>query len=98
MPQAAPPLLRVRDLVTSFRTDSGALRAVDGVSFDVPRAGTVALVGESGCGKSVTALSILRLVASPPGRIESGTIELDGQDLLQLSERDMRAIRGNVVS
>ncbi|HEY8086405.1 MAG TPA: ABC transporter ATP-binding protein [Polyangiaceae bacterium] len=92
------PLLRVRDLVTSFRTDTGALRAVDQVSFDVPRATTVALVGESGCGKSVTALSILRLVATPPGRIESGKVELDGRDLLHLPEREMRDVRGNVVS
>jgi oligopeptide/dipeptide ABC transporter ATP-binding protein len=93
-----PPLLRVRDLVTTFRTDAGALRAVDQVSFDVPRAAAVALVGESGCGKSVTALSILRLVASPPGRIESGAIELEGRDLLQLPERAMREVRGNAVS
>jgi oligopeptide/dipeptide ABC transporter ATP-binding protein len=93
-----PPLLRVRDLVTSFRTDTGALKAVDQVSFDVPRAATVALVGESGCGKSVTALSILRLVASPPGRIESGAIELEGRDLLRLPERAMRDVRGNAVS
>ncbi len=92
------PLLRVRDLVTSFRTDTGVLRAVDQVSFDVPRATTVALVGESGSGKTVTALSILRLVATPPGRIESGQIELDGRDLLQLPERAMRDVRGNVVS
>jgi peptide/nickel transport system ATP-binding protein len=92
------PLLRVRDLVTSFRTDAGPLRAVDQVSFDVPRATTVALVGESGCGKSVTALSILRLVASPPGRIESGSVELEGRDLLKLPEREMREIRGNAVS
>jgi peptide/nickel transport system ATP-binding protein len=92
------PLLRVRDLVTSFRTDTGVLRAVDEVSFDVPRATTVALVGESGSGKTVTALSILRLVAMPPGRIESGKIELDGRDLLQLPERAMRDVRGNVVS
>jgi oligopeptide/dipeptide ABC transporter ATP-binding protein len=95
---ADTPLLRVRDLVTSFRTDAGILRAVDQVSFEVPRAATVALVGESGCGKSVTALSILRLVASPPGRIESGAIELEGRDLLQLPEREMRAVRGNAVS
>jgi peptide/nickel transport system ATP-binding protein len=92
------PLLRVRDLVTSFRTDTGRLRAVDHVSFDVPRAATVALVGESGCGKSVTALSILRLVASPPGVIESGAIELEGRDLLPLPEREMRAVRGDAVS
>jgi oligopeptide/dipeptide ABC transporter ATP-binding protein len=97
MPDEAP-LLRVRDLVTSFRTDAGLLRAVDGVSFDVPRATTVALVGESGCGKSVTALSIMRLVAFPPGRIDSGRVELEGRNLLQLSERDMRNVRGNYVS
>jgi peptide/nickel transport system ATP-binding protein len=93
-----PLLLRVRDVVTSFRTDTGIVRAVDHVSFDVPRSSTVALVGESGCGKSVTALSILRLVASPPGRIESGVVELDGRDLLRLSERDMRDVRGNLIS
>ena len=92
------PLLRVKDLVTTFRTDGGILRAVDGVSFDVPRSSTVALVGESGCGKSVTAMSILRLIASPPGRIESGSVELDGRDLLQLPEREMRAVRGNSIS
>jgi peptide/nickel transport system ATP-binding protein len=92
------PLLSVRDLVTTFRTDAGVVRAVDHVSFDVPRASTVALVGESGCGKSVTALSILRLVASPPGRIESGVVELNGVDLLRLSEREMRDVRGNLVS
>jgi oligopeptide/dipeptide ABC transporter ATP-binding protein len=92
------PLLRVRDLVTTFRTDGGVVRAVDGVSFDVPRGSTVALVGESGCGKSVTALSILRLVASPPGRIASGAVELEGRDLLALPESQMRDVRGNVVS
>ncbi len=97
-PMDASPLLRVRDLVTTFRTDAGVFRAVDDVSFEVPRATTVALVGESGCGKSVTALSILRLVASPPGHIESGAIELEGRDLLPLSEREMRAVRGKLVS
>jgi oligopeptide/dipeptide ABC transporter ATP-binding protein len=91
------PLLRVRELVASFRTDTGLLRAVDGVSFDVPRGATVAVVGESGCGKSVTALSILRLINSP-GRIESGTVELAGRDLLKLSEREMRDVRGKDVS
>jgi peptide/nickel transport system ATP-binding protein len=84
--------------VTTFRTDGGVVRAVDGVSFDVPRGSTVALVGESGCGKSVTALSILRLVASPPGRIESGAVELEGKNLLELPERAMRDVRGDVVS
>jgi peptide/nickel transport system ATP-binding protein len=94
----ASPLLRVRDLVTTFHTDTGVFRAVDQVSFEVPRGSTVALVGESGCGKSVTALSILRLVASPPGRVESGSVELDGRDLLHLSEREMRGVRGKLVS
>jgi oligopeptide/dipeptide ABC transporter ATP-binding protein len=95
------PLLRVRDLVTTFRTDragGAVLRAVDGVSFDVPRSTTVAVVGESGCGKSVMAMSILRLVASPPGQIESGSVELEGRDLLKLSEREMRSVRGNSIS
>jgi peptide/nickel transport system ATP-binding protein len=92
------PLLRVRDLVTSFRTDTGSFRAVDQVSFDVPAGASVGIVGESGCGKSVTALSILRLVPSPPGDIESGAIEFEGRDLLTLSEREMRAVRGNHIS
>jgi peptide/nickel transport system ATP-binding protein len=91
------PLLRVRDLVTTFRSDSSVVRAVDGVSFDVPEGATVALVGESGCGKSVTALSILRLL-SPPGRIESGVVELEGRDLLALPEPEMRRVRGNVAA
>jgi peptide/nickel transport system ATP-binding protein len=100
---AATPLLRVRGLTVSFGSfDSGAggsakLRAVDRVSFDVPSATTVAVVGESGCGKSVTALSILRLVG-PPGVIEGGTVELEGRDLLRLSEKEMRAVRGNRIS
>jgi len=92
------PLLRVRDLVTSFRDDRAPFRAVDGVSFDVPQGASVGIVGESGCGKSVTALSILRLVPSPPGAIESGSIELDGKNLLALSDREMRAVRGNDIS
>jgi peptide/nickel transport system ATP-binding protein len=93
-----PVLLSVKDLVTSFRTDTGRLRAVAGVSFDVPEATNVGLVGESGCGKSVTALSILRLLPSPPAEIEGGAIELDGKNLLALREREMRSIRGNEIS
>ncbi len=91
-------LLRVRDLVTSFRTDQGTVRAVDGVSFDVEEGTTVGVVGESGCGKSVTSLSILRLIPTPPGSIDSGTIEFRDKDLLKLSEREMRDIRGNQIS
>ena len=95
---ANPPLLRVRDLVTSFRTDDGVLRAVDEVSFDVPEGGALGIVGESGCGKSVTALSILRLIPYPQGVIEHGQIELRGKDILGLSERQMQDIRGNEIS
>ena len=91
----AEPLLEIRDLVTEFRTDRGTVRAVDGVSFSVPRGTTLGVVGESGCGKSVTALSIMRLVASPPGRIAGGSIRYAGKDLLALPEKDMRAIRGD---
>ena len=92
------PLLRVRDLVTSFRTEQGVLRAVDEVSFEVPEGATLGIVGESGCGKSVTALSILRLIPHPQGAIERGSIELRGKDVLRLSEREMQRIRGNEIS
>src|SRR5580698_2878700 len=94
----ASPLLRVKDLVTSFRTDTGTLRAADGVSFDVPDGASLGIVGESGCGKSVTALSILRLIPEPAGRIESGSIEFRGKDLLKVSMAEMRSIRGNEIS
>jgi oligopeptide/dipeptide ABC transporter ATP-binding protein len=90
-------LLSVRGLVTSFSTDAGVLRAVDGVSFDVPKASSVAIVGESGSGKTVTSLSIMRLVPAP-GRIEGGEILFDGQDLLKLPERAMRSLRGRKIS
>ncbi|MDB4946577.1 MAG: Oligopeptide transport system permease protein OppB [Labilithrix sp.] len=94
----AAPLLRVKDLVTTFRTDQGTLRAVDEVSFDVAEGATLGIVGESGCGKSVTALSILRLIPYPQGRVESGRIELRGKDLLALTERQMQEVRGNEIS
>src|SRR6266481_5528802 len=90
-------LLEVEDLQTHFRTPDGVNRAVDGVSFAVERGETVAIVGESGCGKSVTANSILRLVPQPPGKI-AGQIRFEGVDLLKLSERAMRNIRGNHIS
>ena len=94
----SPPLLRVRDLVTTFRTEQGPLRAVDEVSFEVPEGGTLGIVGESGCGKSVTALSILRLIPYPQGAIEHGTVELRGKNLLTLTEREMQDVRGNDIS
>ena len=92
------PLLSVRDLRTTFRTGAGVARAVDGVSFEVGLGETLGIVGESGCGKSVTGLSILRLI-QPPGRIEEGSrVELEGRDLLTLDEESMRRIRGNRVA
>ncbi len=92
------PLLSVRHLVTSFKTDAGKVRAVDDVSFDVEAGKTLAVVGESGCGKSVTALSLMRLVPTPPGEIESGEVRLRGQNLLDFPEPKMRAIRGRDVA
>jgi oligopeptide/dipeptide ABC transporter ATP-binding protein len=90
-------LLQVRDLRTHFHTLDGTAQAVDGVSFDIAEGETLGLVGESGCGKSVSALSILRLV-DPPGRIESGQALFRGRDLLALSKRDIRAVRGGQIS
>jgi peptide/nickel transport system ATP-binding protein len=90
-------LLDVRGLKVRFRTDDGVVRAVDGIDFHVDRGEIMGLVGESGCGKSVTSLSIMRLVAKP-GRIEGGTIQFDGQDLLTLSDEKMRDIRGDRIS
>ncbi|MBI2207299.1 MAG: ABC transporter ATP-binding protein [Candidatus Rokubacteria bacterium] len=90
-------LLSVENLVTQFSTSSGLVRAVDGVSWDVLEGETVALVGESGCGKSVSALSIMRLVSEPAGRIVSGRIMFKGRDLLALSAEEMRHVRGREI-
>ncbi len=92
------PLLQVRNLTTRFRTERGVVNAVDGVSFDVAAGETLAIVGESGSGKSVTALSLLRLIPSPPGQIVGGEILFEGQDLVKLSEAEMRGIRGNRIA
>jgi oligopeptide/dipeptide ABC transporter ATP-binding protein len=91
-------LLEVKNLRTQFATRSGVVRAVDDVSWDVEESETVALVGESGCGKSVSALSIMRLVAGPDGRIVGGQILFKGRDLLQLSEEEMRRVRGREIA
>ena len=91
------PLLEVKGLRTSFFTRDGVVRAVDGIDFHVDRGEIMGLVGESGCGKSVTSLSIMRLVARP-GRIEAGEILFDGRDLLKLKDDDMRRIRGDRIS
>ncbi len=91
-------VLEVENLQTFFYTRAGLAKAVDGVSFSLERGKTLAIVGESGCGKSVTALSLMRLISDPPGRIVGGSIRLDGVDLLALDEAAMRAIRGNQIS
>ncbi|MCG7362324.1 ABC transporter ATP-binding protein [Roseomonas sp. ACRSG] len=90
-------LLEVENLQTHFATADGVNRAVDGLTFSVEAGETVAIVGESGCGKSVTSMSILRLIPEPPGKI-AGSIRFNGKDLLKLSDREMRAIRGNEIS
>jgi oligopeptide/dipeptide ABC transporter ATP-binding protein len=91
-------VLDVKNLQTVFFTNSGLFRAVDNLSFNVKRGETLAIVGESGCGKSVSALSIMRLVPDPPGRIVGGEVRLEGTDLLALDEGEMRQIRGNRIS
>src|SRR4051794_34914501 len=96
--QAGETVLDVKGLETVFFTNSGLFRAVDGVSFHVKRGETLAIVGESGCGKSVTALSVMRLIPEPPGRIVGGSIMLEGTDLLALDAMRMREIRGNRIS
>ncbi len=95
---ATDALLEVKNLTVSFDTPEGRARAVDDTSFSIRPGETLGLVGESGCGKTVTALALMRLVQTPPGRIEGGQILFKGADLLQLSERDMRRIRGNEIS
>src|SRR5262245_11743762 len=95
---AGAPLLEIDGLKTHFYTRDGIVRAVDGVSFSVAAGETLAVVGESGCGKSVTSLSVLRLIASPPGRIVAGRITFEGRDLLALPEHEMRSVRGNDIS
>jgi oligopeptide/dipeptide ABC transporter ATP-binding protein len=92
------PLIDIRDLHTQFFTDDGLARAVDGVSYSLQKGETVGVVGESGCGKSVTALSVLRLIPNPPGRIVGGEILFEGTNLLDLSPAEMRRIRGNDIS
>jgi peptide/nickel transport system ATP-binding protein len=91
-------LLEVKDLGTWFYTRQGIVKAVDNVDFQVAAGETLAIVGESGCGKSMTALSLMRLIPDPPGRIVSGTVKLGGRELLTLSEEEMRRVRGNEIS
>ncbi|MCL2430757.1 MAG: ABC transporter ATP-binding protein [Alphaproteobacteria bacterium] len=94
----APALLSVRDLSVDFLTEDGRIAAVDGVSFDLRAGEILAVVGESGCGKSATALALLRLIANPPGRVAGGMVSFLGRDLLKASEEELRDIRGNRIA
>ncbi|GAI23065.1 unnamed protein product, partial [marine sediment metagenome] len=91
-------LLEVKNLKTYFYTDEGVVRAVDGISFDIKKGETLGMIGESGCGKSVSALSIMRLISEPPGRIMGGEINFQGENLREKSEPEMRRIRGNEIA
>ena len=91
-------LLSVQDLIVRFRTHEGTIHAVNGVTFELDEGETLGIVGESGCGKSVTSLAIMRLLPKPAGRIEGGTVRFDGQDLLAYSESEMRDLRGREVA
>src|SRR5882757_9788167 len=92
------PLLELKNLNIAFNTDRGQVRPVRDVSYSIYPGQTMAVVGESGCGKSVTALSILRLIPSPPGKVLSGEVLLEGRDLLKLSEAEMRQVRGRDIA
>ena len=98
IPASDETLLDIEDLRVYFQTDDGTLKAVDGVSFHIAEGETIGLVGESGCGKSVTAFSILKLLPAPPARYAGGRIRFRGEDLLALNEKEMRRIRGNLIS
>ncbi|MFP6891399.1 MAG: ATP-binding cassette domain-containing protein, partial [Nitrospinota bacterium] len=94
----AEAILEIKNLKTHFHTPDGVVKAVDGVTYDLHAGETLGVVGESGCGKSVTALSILRLIPEPPGRITGDGIFFEGEDLTQLPTRELRKIRGNKIS
>ncbi len=94
----AEPLLSVRNLKTYFHTDEGIVRAVDGLTYDLAKGETLGIVGESGCGKSVHALSVMRLIPTPPGKIVDGEILFEGKNLLRISDEEMRHIRGNRIA
>ncbi len=96
--RASTPLLSIRNLQTYFYSSDGVSRSVDGISYEINPSETLAVVGESGCGKSVTAFSVMRLIPTPPGKIVGGEIVFNGRDLLKLSERQMRDVRGNDIS
>ena len=92
------PLLDVKELQTQFFTQDGVVKAVDGVSFHVDEGETLGIVGESGCGKSVSVLSVMRLIPQPPGKIVGGEVLFDGRDLLDVSDDEIRKVRGNRIA
>src|SRR5688572_22858775 len=94
----ADPILDVRDLRTHFFTREGVVQAVDGVSFSLEKGKTLGIVGESGCGKSVTALSIMGLIPKPPARIVSGSVHFEGRDLTKLSDKELEDVRGREIA
>ncbi|HEX6766841.1 MAG TPA: ABC transporter ATP-binding protein, partial [Polyangiaceae bacterium] len=98
MPADHPPLLRIDDLRVRFRTGAGTVEAVNGVSYDIEKGETVAVVGESGCGKSVTAMAVLGLLPTPPASIEGGSVVFRGEELLGASPARLRRLRGNQIS
>ncbi len=98
MPEKNKPILEVKGLKTHFSTKRGVSKAVDGIDFSLYKGETLGIVGESGCGKSITSLSILRLIPSPPGKIAGGQVLFKGRDLVQISEDEMRKVRGNEIS
>ena len=91
-------LLNIKDLTIQYKTEDGVVKAVNGINLDLKEGETLGLVGETGAGKTTTALGMMRLIPNPPGKIMGGTIEFEGRDLLSLSEDDMRGIRGNKIS
>src|SRR5437870_12333495 len=91
-------LLEVKDLRTEFQTPDGTVHAVNGVSYNLDEEETLGIVGESGCGKSVSALSIMRLIPQPPGRIVGGTVTFEGRNLLKLNDEEMRKVRGRKIA
>jgi peptide/nickel transport system ATP-binding protein len=91
-------LVEIKNLKTYFHTEDGVIKAVDDVSFNIREGETIGIVGESGCGKSITAMSLIRLIPDPPGKIEGGEIIFDGKKILKLNDEQIRSIRGNNIS
>ena len=98
MSQTPDPIIEIQELSVEFATEEGIIKAVQNISFDIPKGQTLGLVGESGSGKSVSSMAIMQLIPQPPGKITGGKILYNHQDLLQFSDKEMRQIRGNKIS